>query len=163
MQTALLGRVWLKIRRSEGQTAGCGPCFHLPGQPILEFRFFEPPPLRRKVVLAWARPWALWPAPAPARRDSSEGKQTKRAKGSSHLGLTEKRHGHTSKCQFNHQETAGFSPRVQLPVFHVGQLFLTHSRMSFLAHVPWATIFDPQPHVMPNAPCISRRCSSHKR
>ena len=27
----------------EGQTAGVGPCFHL-GQPILEFRFFEPQP-----------------------------------------------------------------------------------------------------------------------
>ena len=35
-----LGKVWLKIKRSEGQTAGFGPCFHLPGQPILEFRFF---------------------------------------------------------------------------------------------------------------------------
>ena len=32
--------VWLKIKQ-EGQTAGFGPCFHLPGQPILEFRFFE--------------------------------------------------------------------------------------------------------------------------
>ena len=28
----------------EGQTACFGPCFHLPGQPILEFRFFEPQP-----------------------------------------------------------------------------------------------------------------------
>ena len=36
--------VWLKIKRSEGQTAGFGPCFHLPGQLILEFRFFEPQP-----------------------------------------------------------------------------------------------------------------------
>ena len=35
--------VWLKIKQ-EGQTAGVGPCFHLPGQPILEFRFFEPQP-----------------------------------------------------------------------------------------------------------------------
>ena len=34
--------VWLKIK--QGQTAGVGPCFHLPGQPILEFRFFEPRP-----------------------------------------------------------------------------------------------------------------------
>ena len=24
--------------------AGFGPCFHLPGQPILEFQFFEPQP-----------------------------------------------------------------------------------------------------------------------
>ena len=32
--------VWLKIKQ-EGQTAGFGPCFHLPGQPISEFRFFE--------------------------------------------------------------------------------------------------------------------------
>ena len=31
--------VWLKIKQ-EGQTAGFGPCFHLPGQPIVEFRFF---------------------------------------------------------------------------------------------------------------------------
>ena len=36
--------MWLKIKRSEGQTAGLGPCFHLPGQAILEFRFFEPQP-----------------------------------------------------------------------------------------------------------------------
>ena len=36
--------VWLKTQRSEGQTAGFGPCFHLPGQPILESRFFEPQP-----------------------------------------------------------------------------------------------------------------------
>ena len=35
--------VWLKINQ-EGQTAGFGPCFHLPGQPILEFRFLEPQP-----------------------------------------------------------------------------------------------------------------------
>ena len=35
--------VWLKIKQ-EGQTAGFGPCFHLPGQPILEFRLFEPQP-----------------------------------------------------------------------------------------------------------------------
>ena len=35
--------VWLKIKQ-EGQTAGFGPCFHFPGQPILEFRFFEPQP-----------------------------------------------------------------------------------------------------------------------
>ena len=33
----------LKIR-SEGQTAGVGPCFQLPGQPILEFWCFEPQP-----------------------------------------------------------------------------------------------------------------------
>ena len=31
--------VWLKVKQ-EGQTAGSGPCFHLPGQPMLEFRFF---------------------------------------------------------------------------------------------------------------------------
>ena len=31
--------VWLKIKQ-EGQTAGFGPCFHLPGQAILEFRLF---------------------------------------------------------------------------------------------------------------------------
>ena len=35
--------VWLKIKE-EGQTADFGPCFHLPGQPILEHRFFEPQP-----------------------------------------------------------------------------------------------------------------------
>ena len=36
--------VWLKMKRSEGQPAGgCYPCFHL-GQPISEFRFFEPQP-----------------------------------------------------------------------------------------------------------------------
>ena len=35
---------WLKIKRLDGQTAGFGPCFHLPGQPILEFRFFETQP-----------------------------------------------------------------------------------------------------------------------
>ena len=36
---------WLKIKQ-EGQTAGFGPCFHLPiGQPSLEFLcFFEPQP-----------------------------------------------------------------------------------------------------------------------
>ena len=33
-----------KIKRSEGQAAGFGPGFHLPGQHILEFRFFEPHP-----------------------------------------------------------------------------------------------------------------------
>ena len=31
--------VWLKLKQ-EGQTAGFDPCFHLPGQAILEFRFF---------------------------------------------------------------------------------------------------------------------------
>ena len=31
--------VWLKINQ-EGQTACFGPCFHLPGQPMLQFRFF---------------------------------------------------------------------------------------------------------------------------
>ena len=35
--------VWLRIKQ-EGQTAGFSPCFHLPGQPILEFRFCEPQP-----------------------------------------------------------------------------------------------------------------------
>ena len=35
--------MWLKIKQ-EGQTAGLGPCFHSPGQPVLEFRFFEPQP-----------------------------------------------------------------------------------------------------------------------
>ena len=35
--------LWLKIKQ-QGQTAGLGPCFHLPGQPILEFRFLEPQP-----------------------------------------------------------------------------------------------------------------------
>ena len=35
--------LWLKIKQ-EGQTAGLGPCFHLPGQPILEFRFLETQP-----------------------------------------------------------------------------------------------------------------------
>ena len=35
--------MWLKIKEL-GQTAGFGPCFHLPGQPILEFRFLEPRP-----------------------------------------------------------------------------------------------------------------------
>ena len=36
-----------KLNRGGGglrQTAGFGPCFHLPGQAILEFRFFEPQP-----------------------------------------------------------------------------------------------------------------------
>ena len=33
--------VWLKMKEL-GQTAGFCPCFHLPGQPILELRFFEP-------------------------------------------------------------------------------------------------------------------------
>ena len=36
--------VVLQIKRSEGQTAGLGPCFHLPGQAILEF--LEPRPSR---------------------------------------------------------------------------------------------------------------------
>ena len=31
--------MWLQI-----EPAGFGPCFHLPGQPILEFQFFEPQP-----------------------------------------------------------------------------------------------------------------------
>ena len=36
--------MWLKIKQ-QGQTAGFGPCFHLPiGLPILAFRFFEPQP-----------------------------------------------------------------------------------------------------------------------
>ena len=33
--------IWLKIHQ-QGQTAGVGPCVHLPGQPILEYRFSEP-------------------------------------------------------------------------------------------------------------------------
>ena len=37
--------VAIKIKQ-EGQAAGFGPCFHLPGQAILEFRFFEPQPHR---------------------------------------------------------------------------------------------------------------------
>ena len=37
----------LKIKQ-EGQTAGFGPCFHLPGQPILVFRFVEPQPFGRR-------------------------------------------------------------------------------------------------------------------
>ena len=38
--------VWLKIKRSEGLITQVvfRPCVHLPGQPILEFRFFEPQP-----------------------------------------------------------------------------------------------------------------------
>ena len=32
--------VWLKLKQ-EGQTAAFGPCFHLPGHPILVFRFFD--------------------------------------------------------------------------------------------------------------------------
>ena len=50
--------VWLKIKQ-EGQTAGFGPCFHLPGPAILVFRFFEPQPYlpRRHVeFLARAQP-----------------------------------------------------------------------------------------------------------
>ena len=35
---------WLKNKRPEGQTAGFGSYFHLPGQAILEFRIFEPRP-----------------------------------------------------------------------------------------------------------------------
>ena len=35
--------VWLKIKQG-GQTAGFSLWFHLAGQPILEFRFFEPQP-----------------------------------------------------------------------------------------------------------------------
>ena len=42
--TTYLVWVWLKIKQ-EGQTAGFGPCFHFPGPPILDFRFFEPRPL----------------------------------------------------------------------------------------------------------------------
>ena len=38
--------VWLKIKQ-EG-TAGSDPCFHLPGQPILEFRSFGPQPFEWK-------------------------------------------------------------------------------------------------------------------
>ena len=34
--------LWLKIK--QWQAAGFGPCFHLPRQAILEFRFFEPLP-----------------------------------------------------------------------------------------------------------------------
>ena len=41
--------LWLKIK-PEGQTAGFGPCFHLPRQAMLEFRFFEPPPYSPPVV-----------------------------------------------------------------------------------------------------------------
>ena len=39
--------VFCKIEQ-EGQTAGVGPCSHLPGQPILEFRCFEPQPTGNK-------------------------------------------------------------------------------------------------------------------
>ena len=35
--------LWVKIKKG-GQTAGVGPCFHLPGQAMLEFRFVEPQP-----------------------------------------------------------------------------------------------------------------------
>ena len=36
---------WVRLKnKQEGQTAGLGPCFHLPiGQPILDFRFSEQP------------------------------------------------------------------------------------------------------------------------
>ena len=44
--------VWLKIKE-EGQTAGFGPCFHLPGQPILEFHFFEPQPFECMECEPW--------------------------------------------------------------------------------------------------------------
>ena len=37
-------RVWLNTK--EGQTAGLGPCFHFPGQPILDFQLFAPHPPR---------------------------------------------------------------------------------------------------------------------
>ena len=44
---------------------------------------------------------------------------------SSGCGFSE--YGYGSKL--NHQETAGFSPCVQLPVFHFRHLFLTHTHM----------------------------------
>ena len=56
--------VWLKIKR-EGQTAGFGPCFHLPGQPILEFRFFEPQP-EKSVTEATPNGASLFLPPTPA-------------------------------------------------------------------------------------------------
>ena len=37
--------VWLKIKRSEGQTAGFGPCVHLPGFDVGPGWVFEPQPL----------------------------------------------------------------------------------------------------------------------
>ena len=48
--------MWLKTKRSEGQTAGFGPCFQLPGQPILELRFFE-------FATAWLLPMPRLQAP----------------------------------------------------------------------------------------------------
>ena len=42
--------MWLKIKQ-EGQTAGFGPCFHLPGQAILDFRFFQPQPIEGSELL----------------------------------------------------------------------------------------------------------------
>ena len=39
--------VWLKIKQ-QGQTAGCGPCFHIPGQPILDsLKRGLPDPMRK--------------------------------------------------------------------------------------------------------------------
>ena len=54
---------WLKIKRSEGQTAGFGPCFHLPGQAILEFSGFlnSPRPYVQNLQASkfqLLRPWA---------------------------------------------------------------------------------------------------------
>ena len=52
-----MGHLWdlergcSSIERSEGQTAGFGPCFHLPGQPILEIRLFEPLPFTHRLFL----------------------------------------------------------------------------------------------------------------
>ena len=41
--------IWVRLKmEQEGQTVGFGPCFHLPGQPILEFRLFEPQPFAFK-------------------------------------------------------------------------------------------------------------------
>ena len=37
-------RPWLWLRIKPGGQAAGGPWFHLPGQPILEFRVFEPQP-----------------------------------------------------------------------------------------------------------------------
>ena len=59
--------MWLKIKQ-EGQTAGVGPCFHLPGQPILEFRFFEPQPFQPEYVLL----------PSNVNQDSTQRKETTR-------------------------------------------------------------------------------------
>ena len=47
--------MWLKIKQ-EGQTAGFGPCFHLPGQPILGTGFLSHSHLDDTVdAVAWHR------------------------------------------------------------------------------------------------------------